>query len=51
MESGTPGFGIGFRTLRDAEAIGTQLGTDLTFQSDAGGIRGTFTLNTTVPGN
>jgi len=29
MESGTPGFGIGFRTLRDAEAIGTQLGTDL----------------------
>jgi TamB, inner membrane protein subunit of TAM complex len=28
----------------------TRLGTDLTFQSNAGAIRGTFALNTTVPG-
>ncbi len=28
----------------------TRLATDLTFRSNAGGIRGTFDLNTTVPG-
>lgn len=29
MESGTPGFGLGFRSLRQAEQIGEQLGRDL----------------------
>ena len=29
MESGTPGFGLGSRSLKDAEKIGDQLGADL----------------------
>ena len=29
MESGTPGFGLGFRSLKQAEQIGDQLGADL----------------------
>ena len=39
MESGTPGFGLGFRSLKDAERIGDQLGTMLGTGGDLAKLR------------